>query len=88
VAFAARVAISDMGCDDPMGFSVVVVDASREIGAGVAEELGRRGAPLTLVLRSESALHALALRIKAAVRRLNCFQTQPPNVSVSMASRK
>ncbi len=55
-----------MACNDMTGFSVVVMGASRGIGAGVAEELGRRGARLTLVARSESALHALARRIKAA----------------------
>jgi len=49
------------------GRTAVVTGASRGIGAGIAEALGKEGARVVLVARTEAKLRELAARIKGAI---------------------
>jgi NADP-dependent 3-hydroxy acid dehydrogenase YdfG len=67
------------------GKTAVVTGASRGIGAGIAEALGREGVRVALVARSEAKLKEHAARIKGSIP-VTCDVSDPR--SVDQASRR
>jgi NADP-dependent 3-hydroxy acid dehydrogenase YdfG len=67
------------------GKTAVVTGASRGIGAGIAEALGREGVRVALVARSEAKLEERAARIKGSIP-VTCDVSDPR--SVDQASRR
>ena len=61
------------------GKTAVVTGASRGIGAGIAEALGREGVRVALVARSEGKLKERAARIKGSIP-VTCDVTDPKSV--------
>jgi len=61
------------------GKTAVVTGASRGIGAGIAEALGREGVRVALVARSEAKLKERAARIKGSIP-VTCDVTDPKSV--------
>jgi NADP-dependent 3-hydroxy acid dehydrogenase YdfG len=67
------------------GRTAVVTGASRGIGAGIAEALGREGARVVLVARTEAKLKEQAARIKGAIP-VVCDVTDPKSVEKAAAN--
>jgi len=67
------------------GKTAVVTGASRGIGAGIAEALGREGVRVALVARSEAKLKEHAARIKGSIP-VTCDVSDPR--SVDQATRR
>ena len=65
------------------GRTAVVTGASRGIGAGIAEALGKEGVRVALVARTESKLEEQAARIKGAFA-VVCDVTDPTSVEMAV----